>query len=425
MRFKRSLALLAASLVFAAQAQELDRIVAIVDDSVVTLTQLEQRVGQIRQRFADDPSQLPPEDVLRQQVLDRLIVEEIQLQMARRSGVQVPDEQIDQAFAELATANGMNPREFLDELSAMGETSVTQVVTNLRDELVLQQLQQSMVSGRIQVTQAEVDNFLDSAEGQMWTAPELNLQHIFLPLPGNASPDQAAQAEQILLDIYSQLDQGTEFESLAVQYSASPTALEGGSLGWRRSIEFAPELGNAIEATEVGSVSAPVRAASGIHIFKVNGQRDSSASGIVQQTQTRHILIRPNEIRTEQEARELIDVIHQRLLEGESFEELARTFSDDVSNALQGGDLGWVLPGVMVPEFEAAMNNTPTGDISQPVQTQFGWHVLEVLDRRDVDMSNEILRNQARNMIANQRFEEELDLWLREIRSEAFVQILD
>lgn len=425
MNFKATLALLAAMISFATQAQELDRIVAIVDDSVVTKTQLEQRLQQIQSRFADDPSQLPPADVLREQVLDRLIVEEIQLQMAGRGGLQVPDAQIDQAFAELAAANGMSPREFLDQLSSMGEASVTQVVTNIRDELTLQQLQQSQVSARIQVTEAEIDNFLESAEGQMWTAPELNLQHIFLPLQGNASPAQVSEAENTLQEIYTQLDQGTDFGSLAVQYSTSPTALEGGSLGWRRAIEFSPEVAAAIENTPVGEASEPVRAASGIHIFKVNAQRDASTGGMVQQTKTRHILIRPNEIRTLDEAEELIRLIHQRLLEGESFEDLARTYSDDVSNALQGGDLDWVLPGVMVPEFEAAMNATPTGEISEPVQTQFGWHVLQVEERRDVDMSNEILRNQAANLIANQRFEEELDLWLREIRSEAFVQILD
>ena len=408
-----------------AQTQELDRIVAIVDQGVITLRELDERLDSIYQRFADDPSQLPPANELREQVLERLIAEELQLQMAARGGLQVPDAQIDQAFADLAMSNGMTPREFLDELSAMGESSLTKVVTNIRDEMTIQQLQQMQVSERIQITDAEVANFLESAEGRMWTAPELLIQNIFLPLPGNASPEQVNAAEATLSAIYNGLAQGADFENLAVQFSSGPNALEGGNLGWRRTIEFSPELAAAIDATNVGEVSAPVRGAGGIHIFNVVDSRSSSESGLVEQTKTRHILIRPNEIRSESEAADLIQLIYQKLQNGESFEDLARTYSGDIANALNGGDLGWVLPGQMVPQFEAAMNNTATGEFSPPLLTPFGWHVLMVEERRQVDMSNEIIEQQARNLIANQRFEEELDLWLREIRGEAFVRIID
>jgi peptidyl-prolyl cis-trans isomerase SurA len=409
----------------AVQSQELDRIVAIVDDGVVMKSQLDERLYAIQQRFVEDPTQLPPTDLLREQIIERLIIEEVQLQLARRTGVRASDAQIDQAFAELAISNGMQPQEFLNQLSTLGETSVTKVIRDLQNELTIQQLQQIQVPRRIQITEAEVDLFLESAEGQMFSAPELLLRHIFLALPGNAGPGEIGLAEETAAIVIREFEAGTDFGNLTVQYSSGPSALDGGQLGWRRAIEFAPELGAALEDVEIGDLAGPVRGAGGLHLFLVEDIRGGNVATMVQQTKTRHILIRPNEIRTNDEAKELIELIHQQLVDGASFQELARTYSDDVSNALDGGDLDWVLPGTMVPEFEQATDNTATGEFSDPVQTSFGWHVLLVEDRRDVDMSNDMLRQQATNVLGGQRFEEELDLWIREIRSEAFIQILE
>lgn len=408
-----------------AQSQSLDRIVAIVEDGVVTKTQVDERLSAIKERFAGQAEQLPPDAILREQILDRLIMEELQMQLANRVGLRVTEAQVDRAFAELAVSNGMNPREFLEALSSMGASSLSQVVMDIRNELTLQQLQQSRVYGRMQITEAEVTNFLASAEGRLWVAPELNLQHIFIGLPGNAGPNEVAAAERQIDQILRDIAAGVDFAALAVQHSAAPNALDGGDLGWRRAVEFAPELATVIEPLQLGQVSEPVRGAGGYHLFKLNDTRGGDGATLVQQTKTRHILIMPNEIRSDTQARELIELLRARIDAGESFDELARTYSDDVSNALNGGDLGWVLPGQMVPTFEAAMMATADGEVSPPVQTEYGWHILTVESRRDVDMSNEIMRQQARNAIASQRFEEELDLWLREIRSDAFISILE
>lgn len=407
------------------QSQELDRIVAIVDDGVVVKSQLDERVVAIQQRFADDPTQLPSVDILREQIIERLIIEEVQLQLAARSGVRAGDAQIDQAFAELAQSNGMQPQAFLNELSSLGDGSVTKIIRDLQNELTIQQLQQIQVPNRIQITEAEVDLFLESAEGQMFSAPELLLGHIFLAVPSTAGPGEISLAEETAAILIREYEAGADFSNLAVQYSSGPSALEGGQLGWRRAIEFAPELGAAMAEVDIGELVGPVRGAGGFHMFLVEDIRGGNVATMIQQTKTRHILIRPNEIRSAEDAKELIELIHKQLVDGESFEELARIYSDDVANALDGGDLGWVLPGSMVGEFEEATDNTATGEFSDPVLTAFGWHVLLVEDRRDVDMSNDMLRQQATNVLGGQRFEEELDLWIREIRSEAFIQILE
>ena len=407
------------------QAQELDRIVAIVDSGIVTKSQLDERVEAIRDRFADDPAQLPPLDVLREQVLDRLIIEELQLQMASRGGIRISDQEIDQAFAELAISNGMEPNAFLEELTRSGSSSVTKVIRDLQNELTIQRLQQIQVPQRIRITNAEIDSFLESAEGRIWTAPELLLQHIFLELPSTAGPEQVNLVEETAERVIREFNSGSDFGNLATQYSSSTTALDGGQIGWRRAIEFAPEIGDPLEEVNPGDLVGPIRGAGGIHLFYVNDKRGADDEAMIQQTETRHILIRPNEIRSEEEARELIELIAERLEEGEGFEELARIYSDDVANALDGGYLGWVLPGQMVPEFEAATDLTEVGEVSEPILTSFGWHVLKVDARRDVDMSDQLLRQQASNLIGDQRFEEETDLWVRELRSEAFIQILD
>ncbi|MBT5332230.1 MAG: molecular chaperone SurA [Porticoccaceae bacterium] len=406
-------------------SQELDRIVAIVDDGVVTKSQLDDRLDAIRQRFVQDPTQLPPADVLREQIIERLIIEEVQLQLAARSGVRPASGQVDQAFAELAASNGMQPQAFLNQLTALGDSSATKIIKDLQNELTIQQLQQIQIPRRIQITDAEVDLFLESAEGQMFTAPELLLSHIFLPLASNAGPGEITLAEESAALLIREYEAGANFNNLAVQYSGGSYATDGGQLGWVRAIEFAPEIGDALQDVEIDDLVGPLRSAGGLHLFLVQDIRGGDVATMVQQTKTRHILIRPNEIRTNDDAKELIDLIHQQLTEGESFEELARTYSDDVANALDGGDLGWVLPGTMVAEFEQATDATPTGEFSEPVLTSFGWHVLLVEDRRDVDMSNDMLRQQATNVLGNQRFEEELDLWIREIRSEAFIQIVE
>jgi peptidyl-prolyl cis-trans isomerase SurA len=251
------------------------------------------------------------------------------------------------------------------------------------------------------------------------------LQHIQISLSSNADPGEVASAQSTANAVIERLDAGEPFETLAVEYSDAPNAMDGGNIGWRRSMEFPLEIRESLENVDVGEYSQPVRSSGGIHIFKVIEQRGGvSQEQMVEQTKTRHILLMPNEIRNSEETRELAEELRQRILDGESFEELAAEYSEDIGNSLKGGDLGWVMSGQMVAPFEAQMQATEVGEVSPPVETRFGWHIIMVEDRRQQDMSDEILRDQAYGVLHNQRFPEELDLWLREIRGDAFINVL-
>lgn len=408
-----------------AQSQvQLDKIVAVVDNDVVLLSELNYRVDSIKKRFQQTETQLPPDSVLQEQVLELLVMERLQLATAQRVGIQISQEELDQTFARIAASNNLSPEQMLNAMLEEGQ-NINSVFRELETELTIQQTQEAIVNSRIFISESEIDNFLNSAEGQFWSAPNHNLQHILIPLNSNADPDEVISAETLAESISDQLSRGADFGTLAAQFSSGQSALEGGRLGWRRAVEFQPELAEVISASEVGVPTKPVRAAGGIHIFLSLDIRGGNRERLVQQTKTRHILVQPNTIRSEEQTEQEIVNLRQRILNGEDFNEVAKEHSEDISNALKGGDLGWVLPGVMVPPFEQAMNEAEVGVVSEPVQTQFGWHILLVEERRDVDMSNNILRNQARNTLRSQRFNEELDIWQREIRSDAFVSIVE
>jgi len=418
------LLLLTSTQVALAQGQQIDKIIAIVDDSVVLSSELETRLEDVKLRFSDQTGQLPPDDVLREQILERLIIENIQVQLASRYGISPSDAQVNQAFSQMATSQGFTPEALASEMESQGE-SISSVMRGIRRELTIQQIQQTAVNNRIEITEAEIDNFLRSTEGQFWQSSSLNLQHIQIGLSSDADPGEVASAQSTANSVIERLEAGESFETLAVQYSNAPNAMEGGNIGWRRSMEFPLEIREALENVSVGEYSEPVRSSGGIHIFKVIEQRGGvSQEQMVEQTKTRHILLMPNEIRNSEETRELAETLRQRVIEGEPFADLAAEYSEDFGNSLKGGDLGWVMPGQMVAPFEDQMEATEVGEVSPPVETQFGWHIILVEDRREQDMSDEILRNRAYGVLHDQRFPEELDLWLREIRGDAFVNVL-
>jgi len=418
------LLLLTSTQVALAQGQQIDKIIAIVDDSVVLSSELETRLEDVKLRFSDQTGQLPPDDVLREQILERLIIENIQVQLASRYGISPSDAQVNQAFSQMATSQGFTPEALASEMESQGE-SISSVMRGIRRELTIQQIQQTAVNNRIEITEAEIDNFLRSTEGQFWQSSSLNLQHIQIGLSSDADPGEVASAQSTANSVIERLEAGESFETLAVQYSNAPNAMEGGNIGWRRSMEFPLEIREALENVSVGEYSEPVRSSGGIHIFKVIEQRGGvSQEQMVEQTKTRHILLMPNEIRNSEETRELAETLRQRVFEGEPFADLAAEYSEDFGNSLKGGDLGWVMPGQMVAPFEDQMEATEVGEVSPPVETQFGWHIILVEDRREQDMSDEILRNRAYGVLHDQRFPEELDLWLREIRGDAFVNVL-
>ncbi len=402
-------------------AEVLDRVVAVVNEDIVLESELDQRTEQVRQQVAArNETRLPPEDVLRDQVLDRLILESIQMQIAERQGIRVSDGQLNQTIERIAEQNGMNLSEFRDALIAEGQDYAV-AREQIRREMLLSQVQQSSVNRRINVSEQEVQSFLDSELGQQEVQAEFRLRNILLALPEGATPEMIQQAEARALELRQRLDQGADFAEMAIAESNAPNALQGGELGWRKETELPEALANAIDKLGPGEISQPIKTPGGYHLLKVEDKRGGKVQ-LVQQTKVRHILLSPNEIRSDAQTRRQINDIYQRLQEGQPFDELARRHSDDSASGSQGGELGWTQNGQMVPEFEQIMNSTAEGEISRPFESRFGWHILQVEDRRTQDLGEEMLESQARSSIRQRKFSEELTSWLREIHSQAYIE---
>lgn len=404
-----------------ADVQELDRVVAIVDEDVITATQLVERMQFIERQFESNDMELPPRDTLMSQLLERLVLDSLQLQMGERAGVRIPDQELTQAVENIAQQNGMDMAGFRQALSQDGMT-YREFRDQIRREMIIARVQQNRVNERIYISPQELQNFLDSPVGRAATADDYRVGHILLAIADDADPGAEAEAEEKAQEIVSELRDGADFAQMAVANSAGQRALEGGDMGWRKPGQLPSLFADAVLGTEAGTVLDPIRSASGIHIIKILDKRGASDS-MVQQTRARHILIEPSEIRSEAETKALAEDIRARIAEGESFADLAREHSDDPGSALSGGDLGWTMPGQMVPAFEEKMDASEIGDISDPFKSRFGWHILEVTDRREADMSEEYRERQAMQILRERRFDEELQSWLREIRDEAYVEI--
>jgi len=415
-----ALAVLAPPLAAPALAsQSLDRIVAVVDDDIIMESELIERVATVRVRMKEQNTPLPPDEALMQQVLERMIVESIELQMADRSGIRVDDNRINDTLENIARQNDMTTEQFRATVVNEG-ISWRGLRDQIRRELIVGQLRQRKVGGRIQITDQDVDSFLNSEVGKTNLAPDYRLGHILIP---TSTDGDLAVAEEKALQVYRELQSGTDFSQLAAQYSAGEQALSGGDLGWRKAAQLPTLFADTVLDMKAGQISQPIRSASGYHIIKVMEIRGGTEQ-FVQQTKVRHILIKPNEIRSEDESHHLIDEIRARILDKkDDFATLAKTYSDDPGSALQGGDLGWVNPGMMVPEFEERMKNGQPGQLSEPFRSQYGWHILQVEERRNQDMSEEFRRGRARQMLQRRKFDEELDAWLREIRTNAYVEV--
>ena len=402
-----------------AEPVPLDRVVAVVDDDIIMESELVERTDTIRARMREQRTQLPPLDVLYEQVLERMIIESIEMQMAEKSGIRVSDNELNETLANVARQNNMTTETFRETVLSEG-MSWPALRDQIRRELTVNQLRQRRVASRIQITDQDVDNFLSSEMAKTNLAPDYRLGHILIAINDGSSPQVA---EETALLVYKKLQEGADFAALAAQYSSGEAALSGGDLGWRKAAQLPTLFSDTVLEMKSGEISQPIRSASGFHIIKVLELRGGTEQ-IVQQTKARHILVKPNEIRSETETRALIDDIYQQLSEDPSqFETLAKTYSDDPGSALQGGSLGWVNPGTMVPEFEQKMQAAHIGAISQPFRSDFGWHILQVEERRSQDMSEEFRRGRARQMLQKRRFDEELDGWLREIRQNAYVEI--
>ncbi len=401
----------------------LDRIAAIVDDDVVLQSEVNARKQSIKAQMASNPnSRIPPDDVLTSQILDRLIVESIQIQMADRAGVKISDAELNKAMRGIAEQNNLTLDEFKVAIENDG-ISYVDMRNQIRKELKIGRVQQGIMRGRIQISEQEIRSFLESDLGANITADEYRLAHILLPTPSEPTAEQIQEVRRKAESLLAQIEAGADFQSLAVEYSAGQNALEGGDLGWRKPVQLPTMFSDIAQEMEVGEVRGPIKSGSGFHLIKMLAKRGAQANGKIAQTRVRHVLIQPSEIRSETEARELAESLREEVINGRSFEDVAKLYSDDPGSALSGGDLGWARAGEFVPEFEKVMDSARINEVSKVFRSQHGYHFLEVTDRRVEDFTERFRMGQAENYLRNQKFDEELENWLREIRDEAFVEI--
>lgn len=424
---KKTLAslLFAACFTFAAvghaEPQPLDKVIAVVDKSVIMQSELDERLTQVVQNARGNNLALPEMEVLRKQVLDHLISEHLQLQTAQRVGFQVTDEQVNQSIEQIRRANQLSPEQFAAQLEHDGMTMAA-LREKLRRDITIQQIQQGMVQQRIYISPLEIENFLKSADAKFWISPEYQLGHILLSLSQSASAEEVDAARQKAEEIVERVRSGVNFAEIAIAESDGPAALSGGDLGWRKTSDLPSLFAELLPPLQPGDVSNPARSPAGFHILKVYDKRGGEQQ-TEQQTKARHILLKPSAILSDEEAKSKLEKLRQHILNGEDFAALAKEHSEDIGSMLAGGDLGWSRPGMFVAEFEQTMAKMEVGEISQPFRSQFGWHILQVQERRQEDITDDILRDKAARVLTSRRFEDELQIWLREMRDEAFIDI--
>ena len=399
----------------------IDRVVAVVDSGVIMESQLNSRVEEILIRLKNDKAELPPLNLLEEQVLDRLIIEEIQLQLADRAGIKISDSELNQTLSRVSSQNNLSLEEFRLKLEAEG-TSYKSFRDTIKKELIIQRVQRGKVGAKIDISEQELENFINSEEGRTQLAEQYNVQHILLSVKSGLSEIEIEAIENEAVSLLERLENGESFEKLAASYSAGQKALEGGFLGWRTSAELPSLFAEVVTGLTVGEVAQPVRSGAGFHILKLTEKRGNTVK-FLDQTLARHILVQPSEIRTENQAEILINDIFKRLKEGEDFKQLARQFSEDPGSKMDGGELGWSNPGDYDPAFEMTLNATEIGQLSEPVKSSFGWHIIEVMDRRNEDVSQEEQKNRAYQIIFKRKFDQELQSTLIELRAEAYVDI--
>jgi peptidyl-prolyl cis-trans isomerase SurA len=400
----------------------LDGVAAVVNEGVVLKSELEQQTASIAARAQEQELQLPPPDVLREQVLERLVLEQIQLQRAERVGIQISDQMLNSAIAQVADENGI-PFDRLPEMLAQDGINYGEYRREMRKQLILDQLRRIDVTGRISVAPREVEQCIADLEDNVVVNSEYDLSHILISVPQSATSEQFAQAETEARYVYQQLEEGADFGELAVRYSDSETGLEGGNLGWRPGDQLPTLFSDVVGSMKAGDYSEPIRAISGYHIVKVNNVRGVNQRSEIEQMKIRHILITPNEIIDNETAKQRLEEARAQIMAGEDFGELAKLMSDDPGSANSGGDMGWRGPGTFVPEFEEVANSIELGAVSEPFQSRFGWHILEVVDKRTYDNTEDLKESNCIQRIRNSKLADESELWVRRLRDEAYVDI--
>lgn len=404
-----------------ATPQLLDRIIAIVNDEAISATELAAEIETVKLQLNQQRAPIPPAEILKKQVLERLIGIHLQLQLARANNIVVDEDSLNRAIQSIAEQNRMTLRQFRNVLEADGY-DFNKFREDIRREMITSRLRQRQIDNRISVSDAEIDQFLAQQQGSEQANDEYHLAHILIAVPEAASSEEIQRAKIKAQTLLEKLQQGAEFTTLAVTESSGQQALSGGDLGWRKAGQLPTLFANLVPKMKIGEVSQPIRSPSGYHIIKLLDHR-SGEQHVITQTHARHILLRPNALATEEEVQAQLQALKVRIESGDDFGELAQAHSEDKASAINGGDLGWASPGVMVPQFEEVMAKTPINAISEPFQTQFGWHILQVLERRSYDNTEEFKRNNARRQLIERKIAEEHEIWLRRLRDEAYVEI--
>ena len=397
-----------------------DGIAAVVNDGVVLLSELDEQTTLIVQRLREENTQLPPREVLIPQVLERLVMNEIQLQRAGQAGIFVPDAMLNRALADIARRNGTT-LSGLPELLAQDGVDYNAYRKEMRQQLILDQLRQREVVSRIGVTPRELDEYIDRARDAAAESNRYKLSHILVSVSSVTSQDNISTAEAKINDLYAQLQNGADFATLALANSDAQTALEGGSMGWREGEALPTLFANVVPELEPGEVSEPIRSPSGFHLVRLDAV-EGNEPVLQDQVRARHILMETNEIMDDSVVKQRLTEIREGILNGDDFEAIAKAVSDDPGSAVEGGDLGWTDPNIFVPEFQEALKSLDFNEISEPFKSPFGWHIVEVLERRVHDATDDVARQRAIAAIRESKMAEESELWLRQMRDEAFVE---
>lgn len=404
-----------------AGAEVLDKIVAIVEDDVILQHELEQEAAVIMQKIQASNTAVPPESVLKRQVLEKMVVEKLQRQLAERAGINLTEDMLTSSATEIAQRNNMTLEQFKDELTKQG-LSYQGFLENMRNEIIINQLRGKEIGERVKVTDREIEHFIETEDKGGGELGQYHLGHILIALKEGASSAEIQKAKGKAESVVKDLRAGQDFSKVAMSASEDGNALKGGDLGWRSKNDVPTVFVDYVTKMKPGDISDPIRSPSGFHVIKML-EAKGVGTQMITKSRVRHILIKTNELINDEEAQKRLLALKQRMSDGDSFETLARSHSDDKGSALKGGLLGWVGPDDLVKPFQEAMEKLPLNQISEPVQTQFGWHLIEVLERQNKDNTGESKKNQIRDILRKRKIEEETELWLRRLRDESYVEI--
>jgi peptidyl-prolyl cis-trans isomerase SurA len=400
----------------------LDRVAAVVNDGVVLESEVDDQLASVKERLRSQGQQMPPDAVMRQQIIEHLIVEEVEMQHADRAGIKISDETLNNAMTEVAQRNGISLQQLPQALATQGIDYAT-YRDSMRRELTLRLLQQRDVVQHISVTPREIAQYLDRQAHHPSASAEYNVSHILIAVPQEATTAQLEAAQKKADDVYQRAKNGEDFAKLAIANSNAQTALEGGTLGWRKGTELPTVLADTVLSLKAGEVAAPIRAPTGFHIVRLNEMRSIEKQQVVDQVHARHILMHTNELQDDATVKLKLENLRKRILAGEDFAAVAQVSSQDVGSAADGGDLDWTTPDTFPPEFAKVLEDLKVDEISEPFHTQAGWHIVQLLGRRKFDDTKELQNKQAMEQIRNSKVDEETELWLRRLRDDAYVDL--